>query len=208
MKPIYLERTTRRIILGVTVLAVLFATAFISVDGGTVYATSCQNLITNGGIEEVGVGWIAQTNGAYSLFSNYQAFGGQQSAYLGGVDNAQDQLRQTVVLPANQTLTLTFRWLVNTDEVSAGWDGLAVQVADANGVPLRAVFAVSDRSAGLVWQQATLDLSDFSGQTIQLQFNARTDASLATDFFIDDVALTACEIPQTTGKLFLPSVRR
>lgn len=201
-------RMARRIVLGAIMLAVMLATAFASVGSGTVYANTCQNLITNGSIEESGNGWITQSNGSYSLFSNYQAYTGKQSAYLGGVDNAQDQIRQTLALPANQKLTLSFWWLVNTTEMSAGWDGMTVQVADANGVPLRVLFAVSDRSAGLSWKQATLDLSDFGGQTIQLQFNARTDDSLATDFFIDEVAVMACEPNQAGGKIFLPTLRR
>jgi bacillopeptidase F (M6 metalloprotease family) len=158
-------------------------------------------------MEEAG-GWAVQTNGSYSFFSNYQAYSGKQSAYLGGVDNAQDQIRQTLTLPANQKLTLTFWWLVNTTEMNAGWDGMTVQVADVNGVPLRVLFAVSDRSADLGWKQATLDLSDFGGQTIQLQINARTDDSLATDFFIDEVAVMACEPNQAGGKIFLPTLRR
>jgi bacillopeptidase F (M6 metalloprotease family) len=201
-------RRARRIALGAIVLSVMLATAFASAGSGTVYANTCQNLITNGSIEESGDGWITQSNGSYSLFSNYQAYTGKQSAYLGGVDSAQDQIRQTLALPANQKLTLTFWWLVNTTEMSAGWDGMTVQVADANGVPLRVLFAVSDRSAGLSWKQAALDLSDFGGQTIQLQFNARTDASLATDFFIDEVAVMACEPNQAGGKIFLPTLRR
>jgi hypothetical protein len=53
----------------------------------------------------------------------------------------------------------------------------------------------------LSWKQATLDLSDFGAQTIQLQFNARTDDSLATDFFIDAVAVMACEPNQAGGKI-------
>jgi hypothetical protein len=201
-------RTARRIALGAIVLAVMLATAFASAGRGTVYANTCRDLIANGSMEESGGDWTVQTNGSYSLFSNYQAYSGKQSAYLGGVNNAQDQLRQTLTLPANQKLTLTFWWLVNTIEMSAGWDGMTVQAADATGVPLRVLFAVSDRSAGLSWRQATLDLSDFGGQTIQLQFNARTDDSLATDFFIDDVAVMACEPNQAGGKIFLPTLRR
>ena len=205
-------RMTRHLVLSALVLAALLTTAFSNGESGAVksravYATACQNLLVNGSMEEVG-GWIPQTNSNYSLFSNYQAYTGKQSAYLAGVDNAQDQLWQTVTLPADQKLTLTFWWLINTGELSSGWDGMTVEVADANGVPLRTLFAVSDRSAGLVWQQATLDLSDFAGQTVQLQFNARTDGSLATDFFVDDVALMACDGPQADGKLFLPNVFR
>lgn len=209
MSHLYPERMARHLVLGALVLVVLLTTAFTADDSSAaVYANACQNLIVNGGMEDSGSGWIPQTNNSYSLVSNYQAYTGAQSAYLAGVDNAQDQLRQTLALPANQQLTLTFWWLVNTAEISAGWDGMTVQVADANGVPLRIVFAVSDRSAGLAWQQATLDLSDFAGQTVQLQFNARTDASLATDFFVDDVALMACEPGQTDGQIFLPNIFR
>jgi bacillopeptidase F (M6 metalloprotease family) len=53
------------------------------------------------------------------------------------------------------------------------------------------------------WQQASADLSHLAGQTIQLQFLAQTDGTLVSDFFVDNVELTACDVNQNNWQ-FLP----
>lgn len=196
-----------RLLLGLMLTILLVGAGMVSLLPLTARANTCQNVIANGDMES-STGWIAQTQGSYSLFSDYQAHSGTQSAYLAGVNNAQDSLRRTVALPAASQLTLNFWWLVNSEESSGGWDGLTVVLADASGNPLRALFTVSDRDAGLVWQQASVDVSQYAGQSVQLQFNARTDSTLATDFFVDDVALTTCAAPAAPKSIFLPWLRR
>ncbi|MCB0114065.1 MAG: hypothetical protein R2873_30240 [Caldilineaceae bacterium] len=169
-------------------------------------ANSCQELLVNGNMETAD-GWSVQTNGDYNLFSNYQARSGQSAAYLAGVNGAEDALSQTLSLPANHQTTLRFWWLINSEENSNGWDGFSVQLADANGAPLRVLFAASDRSAGYSWQQTTIDLTEFAGQTVQLRLQGRTDATLSTDFFVDDMSMTACDL-SASGTFFLPFVSR
>jgi kumamolisin len=190
------------------ILAVLLMSGFTVVRPVTAETGTCQNLIANGSMESNG-GWTAQTNGTYPLFSNYQAYAGIQSAYMAGVNSAEDTLSQTTSIPADYNATLSFWWLINSEEVSPGWDGMTVQVANGAGTPLHILFAASDRSASLVWQQTTLDLSEFAGQTIQLQFRARTDASLATDFYIDNVELMVCEKGSASeSPIYLPILSR
>lgn len=197
------RRTAKRLLVGVMVLAVLLMSGF-TVGPVVAETSACQNLIANGGMESTG-GWTTQTNGDYPLFSNYQAYTGIQSAYLAGVNNAEDRLSQNIAIPANHKATLTFWWLINSEETSPGWDGMTVQVADTAGTPLRILFTASDRSASLAWQQATLDLSEFAGQTLQLQFSTRTDGSLATDFYFDNVELMACDKASASGTpIYLP----
>lgn len=192
----------------ITAIILLVATILAVVAVGPVMAAvgGCQELLVNGDMETA-TGWNVQTNGNYELFSNYQARSGERAAYLAGVNGAEDALSQTLSLPANHQVTLRFWWLINTEESSSGWDGLSLQLADANGSPLRMLFAVSDRSAGTSWQQTTIDLSEFAGQTIQLRIEARTDATLSTDFFVDDMTVTACD-PNATGNFFLPLINR
>lgn len=191
-----------------TAIILLLATILAVIAVGPVMAAvgSCQELLVNGDMEGA-AGWNVQTNGNYELFSNYQARSGTRAAYLAGVNSAEDALVQTLSLPANHQVTLRFWWLINTEESSNGWDGLSVQLADANGAPQRMLFAASDRSAGSSWQQTTIDLSEFAGQTVQLRIEARTDATLSTDFFVDDVTLTACDL-SASGNFFLPLINR
>ncbi len=199
--------TVQRLQLSLVLVMVTAILAIGAVGPVMAEADGCQQLLINGDME-TNAAWSVETNGAYTPFSNYQAHSGQRSAYLAGVNNAVDVLRQTVSLPANQGTTLRFWWLINTEESSDGWDGFTVQLASADGAPQRTLFAASERSAGFTWQQTTIDLSEFAGQTVQLLISARTDAILSTDFFVDDMTLTSCDVSNASGNIFFPILRR
>ncbi len=171
-------------------------------------ANECQNLVADSGFES-GAGWTMESQGKYTLLSNYLVYSGAQAAYLAGTNNAQDRLSTTLSIPADATVTLRFRWQVQTEEDAGAYDGMSVLVADAQGTPQKVLYALSDANASSVWQTAELDLSEFAGQTIQLQLQAQTDANLPTGFFVDDLVVEACSA--TSGQdffLFLPSVTR
>lgn len=169
--------------------------------------SGCTNLIADSGLE-TGSGWSITSGGSYAMISNYLAHGGAQSAHLAGVDNANDQLKVALTLLADKpTVTLSFWWRIHTEEESNEFDGLSVVVADAAGNALRSLLTLGSNSAANQWQQQTLDLSEYAGQSIQLQFVAQTDASLITDFFVDDVAVTACGASQTF-RVLLPITQR
>ncbi|MFN8490253.1 MAG: choice-of-anchor J domain-containing protein [Caldilineaceae bacterium] len=160
----------------------------------TVYAQdgSCPNLVTDGSFES-GRGWNIKSNGNYSVFSDVQAHTGGQSAYLAGMDNADDLLSTTVELPDGApSLTFSFWWKVNSEDTRDPSDELKVQVADSNGEALKTLFTVGSNRAAKRWRQSSMDLSQFAGQTIQLQFAAETDGANITDFFVDDVEVTTC----------------
>lgn len=160
----------------------------------TIYAQdgSCPNLVTDGSFES-GRGWTIESNGNYSVFSDVQAHTGGQSAYLAGMDNADDLLSTTVDLPTDAaSLTFSFWWKVNSEDMRDPSDELKVQVADRNGKALETVFTVGSNRASKRWRQSGVDLSQFAGKTIQLQFAAETDSANITDFFVDDVEVTTC----------------
>jgi hypothetical protein len=155
-------------------------------------AGSCTDLVTDSSLES-GNDWIIKTNGGYTLLSNVQAHTGAHSAYLAGVDNANDLLGAKLVLPAKpQSVTLDFWWKVNSEDRSDVNDKLSVIVADGGGKTRKVLFTLGSDRASNRWQQTTLDLSEFADQTIQVQFRAKTDDTLVTDFFIDDVEVNAC----------------
>lgn len=197
---------TRRVQFTAVILLVATIFAVVAVGPAMADVNNCQELLVNGNMETT-EGWSAQTNGNYTLFSNYQARSGQRSAYLAGVNNAEDMLTQNLTLPADHQTTLRFWWLINTEESSNGWDGFSVELAGADGTPQRVLFSAGNRSAGNSWQQTTLDLSDYAGQTVQLRIQARTDATLSSDFFVDDMTVTACDL-SATGTFFLPLINR
>lgn len=170
-------------------------------------ADLCSNALPNGGFENPD-GWAVQSAGSYAVISDFWARSGQYSAYLAGVDNASDRLTATVSLPQVDSITLSFWWLMQTEESGTGSDGLTVQVADTNGNPLQVLATVSDASVSGVWQQASADLTAYAGQTVQIQFLAQTDDTLSTDFYVDDVEASACTATDETFWLFLPITRR
>ncbi len=164
--------------------------------------TNCTNLVADSGFEQ-GSGWQSSSSGNYALVSNFLTYQGAQAAHLAGVDNATDKLTLLLNLPAAQpNVNLSFWWRVQSEEESGEFDGLTVLVADAAGNPVRSLMALGSANAAAQWQQSSIDLSSFAGQSIQLQFVAQTDSSLVTDFFIDNVQVTACSAQQY--QLFLP----
>ncbi|MGQ9490727.1 MAG: hypothetical protein ACUVR4_11630 [Anaerolineae bacterium] len=44
-----------------------------------------------------------------------------------------------------------------------------------------------------IWDQIVADLSAYAGQTVVIQFAGRTDESNVSDFYVDDVSVSACE---------------
>lgn len=155
-------------------------------------ANSCPNLVTDGSFES-GRGWKIESNGNYSVFSDVQAHSGSQSAYLAGMDHAEDLLSTTVNLPEGEpSLTFHFWWKVNSEDTHDANDELQVQVADSNGKLRKTLFTFGSNHASNRWHQSSADLSQFAGQTIRLQFAAETDGASITDFFIDDVEITTC----------------
>ena len=195
----------RRPLMAFLVLALLM-TGIVAAPA-PVMAAGCTEVLTNGGLESA-AGWTVQSSKGYDLISPYLAHTGSRAAYLGGTDKATDRLATTLTVPENSSTLLRFWWQMRTQDTRTGNDGLSVLITDAAGVPLRTLFTITDANSVGVWQQAGMDLSAFAGQTVQLHFLAQTDAALVTDFFVDDVSVTACSTATMTNYIFLPSVRR
>ena len=156
-------------------------------------SNSCTDLVVDSSLES-GASWVIKTNGGYTLLSTVQAHTGAGSAYLAGVDNANDLLSTKLALPsAASSLELSFWWKVNSEDRSDVNDKFAVQIVDGAGKLHKALFTLGSERASNHWQQTSLDLQKFAGQSIQLQFMAKTDDTLVTDFFVDDVEVTACD---------------
>lgn len=155
-------------------------------------AASCANLIVDSGLEN-GNGWLTKSSGGYPVLSGQLTHTGKQAAYLAGANDAHDRLATSVKLPATlQSITLTFWWQIQSQENVRYQDTLSVDLVDGQGKLLQNLDNLSSRNMSNQWQQRTLNIAKLAGQTVQLQFVARTDAEAATDFFIDDVEIVAC----------------
>lgn len=155
-------------------------------------AATCTNLVTDSSLES-GNGWLTKSSGNYPVLSGRLTHTGKQAAYLAGTDNAHDLLATTLKLPDGQTsITLSFWWQIQSQENSRFQDTLTVILADGQGKALQTLDSLSSRNMSNQWQQRTFTLTQFAGQTVQIQFIARTDSEAATDFFVDDVEVIAC----------------
>jgi len=160
----------------------------------SVRADSCIPLLADGGLED-GTDWDAKNSDGFPLLSRQVVHSGAQAAYLGGRNNIVDRLSTSLSLPATaQTITLRFWWQLQSQErANNGNDHLAVVAANPQGFPLQTFVDLRGRDAVSEWQSISMDMTQFAGQTIQLQFLASTDTDQITDFFIDDIEIVACD---------------
>jgi hypothetical protein len=136
--------------------------------------------------------WVtSRSNGSDPIVQPYG--GTEYGAWLGRYDNNYDQLYQTTCVPTPvSNATLTYWWWISTAEApgAAAYDHLYVRVYDANGTFLQTLETLSNASSQGQWYFSSFDLRAYAGQTIQVWFEAVNDASLPTNFWIDNVSLS------------------
>ena len=159
----------------------------------------CSQPIQNGDFEAGSAYW---TLGGATIISTLTPHSGSYSAWLGGYNNANDTLYQTIAIPSTgptgQPIVharLSYYWYMSTEETSTSndYDFLYVRIRNIYGSTLRQVQVMTNRSTKDTWVLSSFDVSEFIGQTVQIYFQATTDSSLKSSFFIDDVSLYACE---------------
>lgn len=141
-------------------------------------------LLLNPGFESGAANWsstsgVINTDGAYS-------HSGVGYAWLDGYGSTHtDTLSQSVTIKAGCKATMTYWLMISTQEYSTttAYDTLKLQV---NGVTKQ---SFSNLNANNAYAQRSLDLSAYAGQTITLKWVGSEDASLATNFWIDDTAV-------------------
>ncbi|MEU2468850.1 M4 family metallopeptidase [Streptomyces sp. NPDC012486] len=151
--------------------------------GGSGSCTSAQ-LLTNPGFESGNTGWT--NSDVINNDAREPAHGGSYTAWLNGWGSAHtDTLSQTVTIPAACKATLTFYLHIDTAEIYAGiYDKLTLTA----GSKTLATYSNADAANG--YAKKSLDLSSLAGQTVTLKFTGVEDAYLATNFVVDDTALT------------------
>lgn len=159
----------------------------------------CAQPVQNGDFEAGSAYW---TLGGATTISTLRPHSGSYSAWLGGYNNANDTLYQTITIPSTGptgqpvvSARLSYYWYMSTEETSTlyDYDFLYVRIKDTYGSTLREVEIVTNRSSKDTWIFSSFDVSEFIGQTIQVHFQAVTDGSFKSSFFVDDVSLYACE---------------
>lgn len=163
---------------------------------------ACTEQVTDGGFEAGGTAWQTTSAGGFDIISQIMPYAGDWGAYMGGYNNANDELAQGIVLPAGNAITLSFWWQMMTQETTHFWDTLDVTIAPAGGGTAVRVAQITDGSVANAWQQTSVDLSAYAGQSVRLAFVAQTDSDRPTDFYLDDISVSACA---STGSTATPT---
>jgi hypothetical protein len=158
-----------------------------------------NNLIVNGDFESGGNAWTESSSGGYPIIStngSFLAHSGTHHAWLGGYDNGTDTISQDVTIPANaQQAYVQYWYAIGTNETSltTPYDTFRVELFSvATGAKLATLANYSNLNSTNGWvQSAQYDVSAFKGQTVRLTFTAVTNASNASNLFVDDVSLIA-----------------
>ncbi|MBV7328598.1 hypothetical protein KFU94_10115 [Chloroflexi bacterium TSY] len=133
---------------------------------------------------------------------------GAYAAWLGGANDEESSLTQSVIVPNSSTPTLVIHYQIHSEDV-CGYDYAEIQV---DGQVLDSIDLCEDK-ATQTWTQTNADLSDHAGQTISLGFLVGTDGSFVSDFFLDDILIIAdstdvppVETGRSTNALMLEAV--
>ena len=185
---------------------IVFALAVISLSAVPLTArplraaapVACTEQVTNGDFESGSAPWETVSAGGYTIISPVVPHTGQWGAVLGAYDSANDELAQTITLPAGTTLTLRFWWQMTTQEADHPWDTLNITLAPTSGGISVRLLRITDGDPAGAWRQAVLDLTPHAGQSVRLSFRAQTDSDRPTDFYLDDISMEACPGSGTT----------
>jgi hypothetical protein len=161
-----------------------------AVAGAQSRMAAATNILVNNGFESGATGWSA-SQGVLNTDANART--GASFAWLGGYNNAGDQLSQTLSVPAGAAaVSLQFWYRIVTAETLAGlYDGMLVSVHDSAGTTLSTLKLYTNQDKTEGWAPSPVfDLSAFAGRTIQLRFTAVTDESEVSSFLVDDIELS------------------
>ncbi len=165
--------------------------------GPAAQPAGCSQLVQNGGFESGAAGWQQVSAQGYPLISDFNPRTGGLGADLGGANNADDRLSQAIDLPLAADLTLTGWWYLDTAETAGTFDTLTVSLLRPDGTALATLATLDNTATVGVWDELTFDLSPYAGQSVVLQFAARTDLENISEFFLDDISLWACPLDGT-----------
>jgi kumamolisin len=151
-------------------------------------------VLTNGNFENYYDHWQEQTITDADIITNDLPRNGTYSALFGVLHNSDDNLWQTVTIPANATRAdLSYWWQVVTeDETGIDHDFFYAQIRNESGSILATLDTMTNRTERDVWRNTTKSLLQFKGQTVRVHFRGTTDATLLTGFAVDDITLQAC----------------
>ena len=161
--------------------------------------SNCVELLGNGSFE-TGALWPWLTDGPAGLGPGRLSAHG---AWLGGSNNSQSELFQTLTIPAGApSATWGFWWKAEAASAQPG-DRLVIRLEYDGGEPaLKELTAAGPLNT---WQYDSVSLTPYAGHHVRIDFLAATDGAVPTTFRIDDTSVRDChETTQTAPGLVPP----
>lgn len=163
-----------------------------------------RNLLVNGSFDTtpMGMGWTETPIDAMYPIVTADGTLVQSSpnkAWMGGFEQAaSDALNQDVTIPASTTtLALSGYYEIRTGELPLlAFDSARIELTTTAGAVLQTVMTKTNLDSTTAWTPFTVGFATtYAGQTIRLRMSTTSDATNATSFYFDTLALTAtyCE---------------
>lgn len=159
--------------------------------------------IENGDFEDGPVVWTKASTKGFDLIidqgfpSGVAPHGGDWAAWLGGGYDEDSSILQQVTIPTSTPHLHYWHWVSSVTD-SCERDRAEVWV---NGTRLEYyALCLAENTGG--WQEYSVDLSVFAGQSIELKIHVETYPDTFSSLFVDDVSLqasAAAEQPATQG---------
>ena len=111
--------------------------------------------------------------------------GGQWAAWLGGDHNEISRLSQSVTITPAQPYLHFWYWTASEDD--CGYDYARVKI---NGTAIKSLNLCTSNNTG-GWTKSDVSLSPYAGSTVTLMFEVTTNSTRNSNFFLDDVSLSA-----------------
>jgi hypothetical protein len=156
------------------------------------------SVLINGDFEQGYVGWTEYSSGGFELIYGdvSWAHSGSWLAYLGGYDDAVDQLYQDVTISASEPY-INFWGIIDSEDICE-WDYFYVGFGeDYWYIDLCSENNTSD------WVNFYVDLSGYAGSTDTLSFIVETNMSGYSDFYLDTIFFSATEPSRSDPAVFL-----
>ncbi len=173
-------------------------------DAAVPCTPTTTNLLVNASFDTgPGTMW-AEVGGAGEIIlagTNLQmhaAHSGTFAAWLGGYNSGDDQLTQTIIVPASAT-GLRFkgqRWIETLETDNGTYDKLTFEILGATGTnvleSIGGAPVFTNAAKTTTWTAFDFPVTgNYAGQTIRLRLRALTDFINASSFFLDTIALEA-----------------
>lgn len=165
-----------------------------------------QDLIVNGGLEDTTLHylWVQDDGdpGNWPLIDDERPYEGIYGIWLGGRNNANEEIYQAITLPSNiVSATNTFKFHMRTEETGPYdydifyWDLKDDQTGESILVnPITYTNQFQPVNTWIPIEIRIPNLGSREGQTLRLSLRDTTDYTLTTSFFIDNVTFnTHCQ---------------